>query len=120
ARRAPANLTMIGHSHGATAIWVAARDEGLDVDDMIFVGAPSFVGSVEELGVGADHVWLGLGDGAVAPWTRAGSSGGRGDTAHGIDGNSDRFDGEEAPGGPIRDGVNAERGSHREESSEEG
>jgi hypothetical protein len=39
--------TVIGHSYGSTVVGFTARDNGLDADDMIFVGSP---------GVGVDNV----------------------------------------------------------------
>lgn len=42
----PSHNTVIGHSYGSTVIGHSARDMGLDVDKMVFVGSP---------GVGVDH-----------------------------------------------------------------
>lgn len=54
----PSNLSMTGHSYGSTAIGVTARDEGLDVDNMIFVGSPGVgVDSAAGLGINPDNVW---------------------------------------------------------------
>lgn len=56
--------TVIAHSYGSTVVGFAARDHGLDADDMVFVGSPGVgtdsVGGL--MGVAgqpmpADHVW---------------------------------------------------------------
>lgn len=53
-----ANLTMTGHSYGSTTVGIAAREEGLDVDNMIFVGSPGVgVDSAADLGIDPSHVW---------------------------------------------------------------
>jgi hypothetical protein len=53
-----ANLTMTGHSYGSTTVGIAARDEGLNVDNMIFVGSPGVgVDNASDLGVDEDNVW---------------------------------------------------------------
>ncbi|HEX6075469.1 MAG TPA: alpha/beta hydrolase [Micromonosporaceae bacterium] len=51
--------TVVGHSYGATAIGYAARNGGLNVDELVFVGSPGVgVGHASDLkGVSADHVW---------------------------------------------------------------
>ncbi|GAA2167145.1 MULTISPECIES: alpha/beta hydrolase [Glycomyces] len=55
---AESNLTMTGHSYGSTTVGVAARDEGLDVDNMIFVGSPGVgVDTAADLGIDPDNVW---------------------------------------------------------------
>ncbi|WP_020662201.1 alpha/beta hydrolase [Amycolatopsis benzoatilytica] len=43
---APSHNTVLGHSYGTTVIGHAARDGGLNADDLIFAGSP---------GVGVDH-----------------------------------------------------------------
>lgn len=54
----PSNLTMTGHSYGSTTVGTAARDEGLAVDNMIFIGSPGVgVDSAEDLGINPDNVW---------------------------------------------------------------
>ena len=54
----PSNLTMTGHSYGSTTVGIAARDEGLDVDNMIFVGSPGVgVDNAESLGIDPENVW---------------------------------------------------------------
>lgn len=42
----PARQTVLGHSYGSLVVGVAARDQGLDADALVFVGSP---------GVGVDH-----------------------------------------------------------------
>ena len=42
----PAHHTVVGHSYGSLVVGTAAREHGLPVDDLVFVGSP---------GVGADH-----------------------------------------------------------------
>jgi pimeloyl-ACP methyl ester carboxylesterase len=57
-----AHLTVIGHSYGSTTVAHAATDRHIDVDDIVLVGSPGAGGGVDhasELGVGADHVWVG-------------------------------------------------------------
>ena len=57
-----AHLTAIGHSYGSTTVAHAATDHHVDVDDVVLVGSPGAGGGVDhadELGVGADHVWVG-------------------------------------------------------------
>ena len=57
-----AHLTAIGHSYGSTTVAHAATDHHIDVDDIVLVGSPGAGGGVDhadELGVGADHVWVG-------------------------------------------------------------
>ncbi len=57
-----AHLTAIGHSYGSTTVAHAATDHHIEVDDVVLVGSPGAGGGVDhasELGVGADHVWVG-------------------------------------------------------------
>ena len=57
-----AHLTAIGHSYGSTTVAHAAGDHHIDVDDVVLVGSPGAGGGVDhasDLGVGADHVWVG-------------------------------------------------------------
>ncbi|MGW4394312.1 alpha/beta hydrolase [Amycolatopsis nivea] len=54
---APSHNTMIGHSYGTTVIGHAARDEHLNVDDIVFVASPGVgVNQASELGIPAEHV----------------------------------------------------------------
>ena len=54
----PSNTTLIGHSYGTTVIGTAARDHGLDVNNMIMVASPGVgVDNAAALGIPADHVW---------------------------------------------------------------
>ncbi|MFC4334044.1 alpha/beta hydrolase [Salininema proteolyticum] len=56
--RDDATVTATGHSYGTTAIGIAARDEGLDVDNMVFVGSPGVgVDKAEDLGIDPGNVW---------------------------------------------------------------
>jgi pimeloyl-ACP methyl ester carboxylesterase len=53
----PSHNTMIGHSYGTTVVGYAARDEHLDVDDIVFVASPGVgVNHADELGIPAEHV----------------------------------------------------------------
>ena len=53
----PSHNTMIGHSYGTTVIGYTARDEHLDVDDIVFVASPGVgVNHADELGLPADRV----------------------------------------------------------------
>ncbi len=52
--------TVLGHSYGTTTVGIAARDKGLAVDDVIFVGSPGVgAGSASELNIQGDasNVW---------------------------------------------------------------
>jgi len=56
------HLTVVGHSYGSTTTAHAAVDVGLDVDDIVLIGSPgagSGVSEASQLGVGAEHVWVG-------------------------------------------------------------
>jgi hypothetical protein len=58
----PAHLTAIGHSYGSTTTGHAAHDEGIPVDDLVFVGSPGVGGETNDVGdtgVDPDHVWAG-------------------------------------------------------------
>lgn len=58
----PAHLTAIGHSYGSTTLGHAAHDEGVPVDDLVFVGSPGVGGDTDDAGdTGVDprHVWAG-------------------------------------------------------------
>jgi uncharacterized protein YukE len=58
----PAHLTAIGHSYGSTTTGHAAHDEGIPVDDLVFVGSPGVGGDTDgvgDTGVDPDHVWAG-------------------------------------------------------------
>ncbi|GAA1791556.1 alpha/beta hydrolase [Nocardioides hankookensis] len=58
----PAHLTAIGHSYGSTTTGHAAHDEGIPVDDLVFVGSPGVGGDTDDVGdtgVDPDHVWAG-------------------------------------------------------------
>jgi hypothetical protein len=58
----PAHLTVIGHSYGSTTTGHAAHDEGIPVDDLVFVGSPGVGGETDGVGdtsIDPDHVWAG-------------------------------------------------------------
>ncbi|WP_193609268.1 alpha/beta hydrolase [Nocardioides lijunqiniae] len=58
----PAHLTAIGHSYGSTTTGHGAHDEGLAVDDIVFVGSPGVGGDTDhagDTGIDPDHVWAG-------------------------------------------------------------
>ena len=58
----PAHLTAIGHSYGSTTLGHAAHDEGVPVDDLVFVGSPGVGGDTDDAGdtgVDPQHVWAG-------------------------------------------------------------
>ncbi|HEY0640881.1 MAG TPA: alpha/beta hydrolase [Pseudonocardiaceae bacterium] len=50
--------TVLGHSYGSTVVGYTARDNGLDADELIFVGSPGVgVDNASQLGVDPRHVW---------------------------------------------------------------
>ncbi|MEJ7795519.1 MAG: alpha/beta hydrolase [Nocardioides sp.] len=58
----PAHLTALGHSYGSTTVGLGAENQGLDVDDIIFVGSPGVGGDTDhasDTGIDPDHVWAG-------------------------------------------------------------
>ncbi|MFJ5232354.1 alpha/beta hydrolase [Kitasatospora sp. NPDC088391] len=57
----PAHLTALGHSYGSFTVGQAAqRPGGIPADDIILVGSPGTgAQQASQLGVGADHVWVG-------------------------------------------------------------
>jgi hypothetical protein len=60
--RAPADLTVIGHSYGSTTAGAAAHDRGLAVDDLVVLGSPGLgrdVDHVADLGLTREQVWVG-------------------------------------------------------------
>ncbi|WP_326551376.1 alpha/beta hydrolase [Micromonospora sp. NBC_01813] len=53
-----AGLTILGHSYGSLVVGTAARDAGLAVESIVFVGSPGVgVDHVDELAVPAEQVW---------------------------------------------------------------
>ncbi|GGU58851.1 hypothetical protein GCM10010211_24560 [Streptomyces albospinus] len=58
------HVTAIGHSYGSFTVGQAAqREGGIPADDIILVGSPGTgAHKAEDLGVGADHVWVGAAD----------------------------------------------------------
>ncbi len=59
------HVTAIGHDYGSAVVGRAAtRSGGLRADEMVLVGSPGMaVGHACELGMGADHVYVGAADG---------------------------------------------------------
>ncbi|TQF04407.1 hypothetical protein E6W39_22005 [Kitasatospora acidiphila] len=57
----PAHMTAIGHSYGSLVVGKATQQPGgLPVDDIVLVGSPGVgVDKASQLGVGADHVYVG-------------------------------------------------------------
>ncbi|MFL6140376.1 MAG: alpha/beta hydrolase [Labedaea sp.] len=54
---APSHNTVLGHSYGSTVIGHAARDEGLNADELVFVGSPGVgVVNASQLNFPPDHV----------------------------------------------------------------
>ncbi|MFJ5677607.1 alpha/beta hydrolase [Streptomyces sp. NPDC093097] len=58
------HVTAIGHSYGSFTVGQAAqREGGIPADDIILVGSPGTgAQKAEDLGVGADRVWVGAAD----------------------------------------------------------
>ncbi|CAL9536984.1 hypothetical protein SUDANB106_04175 [Streptomyces sp. enrichment culture] len=60
--------TAIGHSYGTTLIGSAARQGGLNADDVVLVGSPGVqVGHARDLDAPPGHVWNEEADGDVVP-----------------------------------------------------
>jgi pimeloyl-ACP methyl ester carboxylesterase len=60
---APSHNTVLGHSYGSTVIGHAASTEGLNADELVFVGSPGVgVGNASELNFPADHVYATVAD----------------------------------------------------------
>lgn len=58
----PAHLTAIGHSYGSTTTGHAAHDQGIEVDEIVFVGSPGVGGDTNDAGdtgIDPEHVWAG-------------------------------------------------------------
>lgn len=54
---APSHNTVLGHSYGSTVIGHTASDEGIDANEMVFVGSPGVgVGNASELNFPTDHI----------------------------------------------------------------
>ncbi|WP_461037195.1 alpha/beta hydrolase [Streptomyces mayteni] len=77
------HVTAIGHSYGSLTLAMATQEEGgVAADDIIIVGSPGLgVDHAEDLGVGADHVYVGAADNDVvtrlpSPEEAAGGAGG--------------------------------------------
>ncbi|MGW4890913.1 alpha/beta hydrolase [Kitasatospora sp. NPDC004240] len=58
---APAHMTAQGHSYGSLVVGKATQQPGgLPVDDIVLVGSPGVgVEKAKQLGIGADHVYVG-------------------------------------------------------------
>lgn len=112
----PANLTMTGHSYGSTTIGVTAREEGLNVDNMIFVGSPGVgVDSAEDLGIDADNVWASLNEEDMISWARPEMFRVDGDydrMIHGTDPTSESFGGNTFISEATRDGAKANHSAY--------
>jgi pimeloyl-ACP methyl ester carboxylesterase len=52
----PAHHTVVGHSYGSLVVGTAAREHGLPVDDLVFVGSPG-VGADRAGDLGGPTVW---------------------------------------------------------------
>lgn len=61
------HLTAIGHSYGSLTMATATQEPGgINADDVIIIGSPGVgVDHAEDLGVGADHVYVGAADNDV-------------------------------------------------------
>ncbi|MFJ1802680.1 alpha/beta hydrolase [Streptomyces sp. NPDC088180] len=60
--------TAVGHSYGTTLIGSAARQDDLNVDDVVLAGSPGVqVSKAEQLDVPEGHVWNQEADGDVVP-----------------------------------------------------
>jgi hypothetical protein len=59
----PANLTLTGHSYGTTMVGTAAATEGVDADNIVFIGSPGVgVDTASALGVDESNVWASTND----------------------------------------------------------
>ena len=59
----PSNNTVIGHSYGSTVVGYAARDHGLPVNNIGFIGSPGVgVDKASDLHLPRGHVWSGTAD----------------------------------------------------------
>nr|WP_255672513.1 alpha/beta hydrolase [Glycomyces amatae] len=59
----PANLTLTGHSYGSTAVGAAASGQGVEADNLVFVGSPGVgVDTASALGVDEGGVWASTND----------------------------------------------------------
>lgn len=53
----PSHNTIVGHSYGSTVIGHTARDEGINADELVFVGSPGVgVNNAAQLNFPTDHV----------------------------------------------------------------
>ncbi|MEO3753316.1 alpha/beta hydrolase [Streptomyces sp. B6B3] len=61
------HVTAIGHSYGSLTLAMATQEAGgVNADDIIILGSPGLgVDSAEDLGVGAEHVYVGAADNDV-------------------------------------------------------
>jgi hypothetical protein len=59
----PANLTLTGHSYGTTMVGTAASGQGVEADNLVFVGSPGVgVDTASALGVDEGSVWASTND----------------------------------------------------------
>ncbi|RRR99088.1 alpha/beta hydrolase [Glycomyces terrestris] len=64
-------VTVTGHSYGSTTVGIAARDAGLDVDGLVFVGSPGVgVDTASDLGIDPDRVWATRNEEDIIGWAR--------------------------------------------------
>lgn len=64
-----AHITVIGHSYGSTVVGLAAADNGMSPEDLVFLGSPGVgVDSASDLGVAPGHVWDGTAADDPVPW----------------------------------------------------
>lgn len=57
------HITAIGHSYGSVTLGQSAHDHRLAIDDLVVVGSPGLgpgVTGPEDLGLGREHVWVGV------------------------------------------------------------
>jgi pimeloyl-ACP methyl ester carboxylesterase len=127
----PSNLTMTGHSYGSTTIGIAARDEGLNVDNMIFVGSPGVgVDSAADLNIDPDNVYASRNEEDIIGIARDVdiASAGEGilyptvddEMVHGIDPTSDAFGGQEFTSEATRDGAKENHSAYWDEANDIG
>ncbi|MEV3935588.1 alpha/beta hydrolase [Glycomyces sp. NPDC049804] len=127
----PSNLTMTGHSYGSTTIGIAARDEGLNVDNMIFVGSPGVgVDSAADLNIDPDHVYASRNEEDIIGIARDVdiASAGEGilyptvddEMVHGIDPTSEAFGGQEFSSEATRDGATENHSAYWDDANDIG
>ncbi|MEU6857931.1 alpha/beta hydrolase [Glycomyces sp. NPDC046736] len=59
----PSNLTLTGHSYGTTMVGTAAATQGVEADNLVFIGSPGVgVDTASALGVDESNVWASTND----------------------------------------------------------